>query len=173
MEIQGWQFKVTLLCLFCCKHGKRGDVTYSSGLLDWINRCFEMQSYNGIWGCYLVINSVNNKASLKAFKGLRSSSGRGLWERLAEIITNISAVSGRRAVEECQLISSGFVFAMFTLFVWAARLKFKNQSAGYNGCIFIMVQGASSVFHSCIIHTSGWANKWSTTACKSQDICTT
>lgn len=57
-------------------------------------------------------------------------------------------------MEECQLISSGFVFAMFTLFVWVARLKFKNQSAGDNGHIFIMAQGAPSVFHSFITHTN-------------------
>lgn len=58
-------------------------------------------------------------------------------------------------MDKCQLISSGLVFVMFTLFVWVARLKFKNQSAGYNGCIFIMAQGASSVFRSCIIRTNG------------------
>lgn len=119
-----------------------------------------MQSaYSGIWVCYLVINFVNNKASLKAFKSLQSNSEWGLWERLAEIIINASTVSERRAVEECQLVISSFVFAVFTLFVCVARLEFKNQSAGYNGRILIMTEGASSVFHSCIIHTNGWTNK--------------
>jgi len=71
------------------------------------------------------------------------------------MIINVSTVLRRRAVEECQLISCGFVFAMFTLFVWVDGLKFKTQSAGCNGCIFLMAQEDSSVFHSCIIHTNG------------------
>lgn len=40
MEIHSWQLKETLLCLFYCKHRKRGCLTYSIGLLGWINRCF-------------------------------------------------------------------------------------------------------------------------------------
>lgn len=58
-------------------------------------------------------------------------------------------------MEEGQLISTGFVFAVFTLFVWVASLKFKNQSSGYNGHIFIMAQGASSIFHLRVTHTNG------------------
>lgn len=173
MEIQGWQFKVTLLCLSCCKHWKRGVAMCSSGPLDWINRCFWMQSsYSGIWGCYSVVNSVNNKASLKTFQNLHNNSGFGLGERLAAIIHG-STVLERLAEGKCQLISFGFVFALFILFVWVVRLKFKNQSASYNGHIFIVAQGASSVLHSCIIHTNGWTKKLSTTENKSQDICTT
>lgn len=58
-------------------------------------------------------------------------------------------------MEEGQLISTGFVFAMFTLFVWVARLKFKNQSSDFTGHIFIMAQEASSIFHLCVTHTNG------------------
>lgn len=129
-------------------------------------------SYNGIWGCYSVVKSVNNKASLKAFQSLHNNFGFGLGERHAAII-HVSTLLGRLAVEESQLISFGFVFALFILFVWVVRLKFKNQSASYNGHIFIMAQGASCVLHSCIIHTNGWTKKQSTTAHKSQGICTT
>lgn len=97
---------------------------------------------------------MNNKASLKAFQTLHNNSGFGLGERLAAII-HVITLLGRLAVEECQLISFGFVFALFFLFVWVVRLKFKNQSASYNGHIFIMAQGASSVLQSFIIHTNG------------------
>lgn len=97
---------------------------------------------------------MNNKASLKAFQNLHNNSGFGLGERLAATIHG-STVLERLAEGECQLISFGFVFALFILFVWVVRLKFKNQSASYNGHIFIVAQGASSVLHSCIIHRNG------------------
>lgn len=107
VETQGWQFKVTLLCLSCCKHWKRGVAMCLSGLLGWIMRCFWMRSsYNGIWGCYSVVNSVNNRASLKAFQSLHNNFGFGLGERLAAII-HVSTLLGRLAVEECQVISFG------------------------------------------------------------------
>lgn len=97
---------------------------------------------------------MNNRASLKAFQNLHNNFGFGLGERLAAII-HVNTLLGRLAVEESQLVSFGFVFALFILFFWVVRLKFKNQSANYNGHIFIMAQGASSVLHSCIIHTNG------------------
>lgn len=86
-------------------------------------------SHNGSWGCYSVVNSVNNKASLKAFQSPHNNFGFGLGETLAAII-HVSTLLGRLAVDECQwstlVLFLRCLSCLFGLSGWSSRI---NQQA--------------------------------------------